>query len=231
MSSVVEVFRDEESVDMPPTASMEEIVRTLSNVDCSSKVEKKGNLTYLSWAWAGETLLSHFPDSYFEVLEEEYFCFGDNGDTTVMVGVSLTVCGHKRKMWLPVMDNRNNAIKNPNARDISDARMRCLVKVIAMFGLGLYIYAGEDLPSVPTPADGGEPQRATKSATIPASKDVRADVLVFEVFLEDMHDRSTLDKFWLDNKEALARIKDSNKSEYDKVLNLFKAAAKNADAS
>tara|TARA_R110000824_G_scaffold158571_1_gene332562 strand:- start:90 stop:419 length:330 start_codon:yes stop_codon:yes gene_type:complete len=49
-------------------------------------------------------------------------------------------------MWLPVMDNRNKSIANPSSRDISDARMRCLVKAIAMHGLGAYIYAGEDLP-------------------------------------------------------------------------------------
>jgi len=50
-------------------------------------------------------------------------------------------------MWLPVMDNRNKAIVLPTARDISDARMRCLVKAIAMHGLGIYLYAGEDLPA------------------------------------------------------------------------------------
>jgi hypothetical protein len=52
-----------------------------------------------------------------------------------------------RMMWLPVMDHRNNAIKNPDARKISDTKMRCLVKCLAMFGLGHYIYAGEDVPS------------------------------------------------------------------------------------
>jgi hypothetical protein len=50
-------------------------------------------------------------------------------------------------MWLPVMDNRNKSIVNGTTRDISDARMRCLVKCVAMFGLGIYLYAGEDLPS------------------------------------------------------------------------------------
>ena len=53
-------------------------------------------------------------------------------------------------MWLPVMDNRNKAVPNPTSRDISDARMRCLVKAIAMHGLGAYIYAGEDLPAPTT---------------------------------------------------------------------------------
>ena len=65
---------------------------------------------------------------------------------TAEVNVAVTVEGVTHAMWLPVMDNRNKSIVNPTTRDISDARMRCLVKCIAMFGLGIYIYAGEDLP-------------------------------------------------------------------------------------
>jgi hypothetical protein len=65
---------------------------------------------------------------------------------TVEVSVSVSVKGITHTMWLPVMDNRNKSIVNPTSRDISDARMRCLVKCIAMFGLGIYLYAGEDLP-------------------------------------------------------------------------------------
>lgn len=114
---------------------------TLSAIDCSAKVEQKGKLTYLSWAWAWQTLMEHYPDSTYEYSEP---CSISND--TVEVHVSVTVQGVTHSMWLPVMDNRNKAIVNPTTRDISDARMRCLVKCIAMFGLGIYIYAGEDLP-------------------------------------------------------------------------------------
>lgn len=116
--------------------------KTLSAIDCSKNVEKKGNLSYLSWAWAWQTLMEHYPDSTYTFSDPMTLC----GDT-VEVSVSVTVKGATHTMWLPVMDNRNKAIVLPTARDISDARMRCLVKAIAMHGLGIYIYAGEDLPS------------------------------------------------------------------------------------
>jgi hypothetical protein len=114
---------------------------TLSAIDCSDVVERKGNLSYLSWAWAWARLMEHYPEASYEVLPNETY-----PDGTVEVGILLQVDGQKRHMWLPVMDHRNNAIVSPNARDISDARMRCLVKAIALFGLGHYLYAGEDLP-------------------------------------------------------------------------------------
>ena len=116
---------------------------TLSKIDCSKHVEKKGNLSYLSWSWAWSTLMDEFPSSTFEMHADERL-----PDDSVMVSCTVTVEGMPRTMWLPVMDNKNNAIKSPDARKISDARMRCLVKCIAMHGLGLYIYAGEDLPIV-----------------------------------------------------------------------------------
>jgi len=114
---------------------------TLSAIDCSKHVEKKAGLSYLSWAWAWATLMEEFPSSAFAFHPDQSL-----EDGSVMVSCTVTVEGQPRTMWLPVMDNRNNAIKHPDARKISDARMRCLVKAIAMHGLGLYIYAGEDLP-------------------------------------------------------------------------------------
>lgn len=118
-----------------------DVWRTLSSIDCSEHIEKKGNLSYLSWAWAWQKLKENFPDSNYAFKEPTFY---ENGTCDVEVGV--TVMGRTHAMWLPVMDNRNKAIPNPTARDISDARMRCLVKAIAMHGLGIYIYAGEDLP-------------------------------------------------------------------------------------
>jgi hypothetical protein len=120
---------------------MSEVWKTLSVIDCSEFTGKKGNLTYLSWVWAWGTLMAHYPDSSYTYVEPAYL-----PDGSVMVEVSVTVAGTTRTMWLPVLDNRNKAIQGPTSRDISDARMRCLVKCIAMHGLGHYIYAGEDMP-------------------------------------------------------------------------------------
>ena len=67
-------------------------------------------------------------------------------DATALVGVDATIKGITRRCLLPVMDHKNKAIPKPNAFDVNKAQMRCLAKAIAMHGLGLYIYAGEDLP-------------------------------------------------------------------------------------
>ena len=85
--------------------------------------------------------MEHYPDSTYTFSDPMTLC-----GETVEVSVSVSVKGITHTMWLPVMDNRNKSIVNPTSRDISDARMRCLVKCIAMFGLGIYLYAGEDLP-------------------------------------------------------------------------------------
>ena len=114
---------------------------TLSAIDCSAHIEKKGKLSYLSWAWAWQNLMEHYPDSNYEYYEPVFL-----EDGTAEVSVAVTVEGKTHRMWLPVMDNRNKSIPSPNSFDVNKARMRCLVKCIGFFGLGLYIYAGEDLP-------------------------------------------------------------------------------------
>ncbi|MAF43473.1 MAG: hypothetical protein CMI54_04790 [Parcubacteria group bacterium] len=124
--------------------SAKEIWDTLSGIDVSSHVDKKGNLSYLSWAWAWGTLMKHYPQAIYNFLKTERH---DDGTCTVYCEVIIDEVS--RLMWLPVMDHRNNAIKDPDARKISDTKMRCLTKCLAMFGLGHYIYAGEDLPEKP----------------------------------------------------------------------------------
>ena len=112
----------------------------LKKINVNEHTEKKGNLTYLSWAWAVDQLLMNDPTATW-VFETpiEY-------NETMMVRCEVHAFGKIMEMQLPVMDNRNNAISKPDARKISDAQMRCLAKCIACFGIGLYIYAGEDLP-------------------------------------------------------------------------------------
>lgn len=113
----------------------------IRKIDVSEHIEKKNNLSYLSWAWAVDVLLQNDPDAAWEHPEEKVY-----PDGTVMVFAVVKAFGKERKAHLPVMDHRNQAIKNPNAFQINTALQRCLVKAIALHGLGLYIYAGEDLP-------------------------------------------------------------------------------------
>ena len=129
--------------------------KTLSAIDVSKNIEKKGNLSYLSWAWAWSTLMEHYPDSSYTYCPPSFL---ENG--TCEVNVSVTVEEKTHSMWLPVMDNRNKSLVNPSTRDISDARMRTLVKCISMHGLGAYIYAGEDLPQAVQTAVVSEDQAA-----------------------------------------------------------------------
>jgi hypothetical protein len=109
-------------------------------INVSKHIEKKGNLSYLSWTWAVDTLLQEDPTAYWEFHEPK--AFGE----TLMVFCTVHAMGKSMTMHLPVMDNKNQAVKNPDARKVSDTMMRCLAKCIACFGIGLYIYAGEDIP-------------------------------------------------------------------------------------
>lgn len=114
----------------------------LRKINVNEHIEKKGNLSYLSWAWAVDYLLQEDPTAHWGFHEPTYF------GETVMVSCTVNAMGKSMYMHLPVMDNKNNAVKNPDSRKISDAMMRCLAKCIATFGIGLYVYAGEDLPHV-----------------------------------------------------------------------------------
>ena len=121
--------------------------QTLSKIDVNKHTEKKGNLTYLSWAWAWAVTKQNYPEATYAFLANEIHA---DGTMTVHCVVSIETVNHE--MWLPVMDNRNKAIKNPDAFAINTAKMRCLTKGLSMHGLGAYIYAGEDLPQ-------GEPEK------------------------------------------------------------------------
>ncbi len=122
---------------------MDSVWRALSTIDCAEYVEQKGKLTYLSWAWAWGITKQNFPEANYEMLPHETY-----PDGTVMVRCNVTIEGITHQMWLPVMNNRNQAVSNPDAFAINTAMMRCLTKCLAMFGLGHYIYAGEDVPEM-----------------------------------------------------------------------------------
>ena len=119
----------------------------LAAIDCSEHVEKKGRFSYLSWPWAVKTLLQLYPDSTWEVRRFDGMPF-QKTESGSFVEVAVTVCGITRSQVHPVLDNNNKVIKTPTAFDINTSIQRALVKAIALHGLGLYIYAGEDLPDV-----------------------------------------------------------------------------------
>lgn len=139
----------------------------LSSINVNEHIEKKNTsgteLTYLSWCYAWSELKKKFPNATYEIERfENNLPYVYDEKTGYMVFTKLTVDGVTHEMWLPVMDGTNHAMKSAPYKyttksgektvqaatmtDINKTIMRCLTKNIAMFGLGLYIYAGEDFP-------------------------------------------------------------------------------------
>lgn len=143
------------------------VFERLSAINVNEHVEKKSNLTYLSWAWAWSETKRACPDATYKILDTEY-----DEALGFMCHTTVTIEGETLEMWLPVMDGANKSMKKvgysystkygdkqvdaATTFDINKTIMRCLVKNLAMFGLGIYIYAGEDLPE-------GETTRKTES--------------------------------------------------------------------
>jgi hypothetical protein len=134
-------------------------IANLLKTNVNDHTEKKANLTYLSWAWAWAEALKADPKASFKVEMFGDKCFMDiNG--TAMVWVTVTMFEKPMTCQLPVMDHRNKAIVNPDAFQVNTAIMRCMTKALSLHGLGLYIYAGEDLP------DGVEPESTIEPDTM-----------------------------------------------------------------
>ena len=122
-----------------------EAINKLLSTNVNNHTEKKNNLTYLSWAWAWAEALKADEDATYKVEMFGDKCYMDiNG--TAMVFVTVTMFRKSVTCQLPVMDFRNKAILNPDAFAVNTAIMRCMTKALSLHGLGLYIYAGEDLP-------------------------------------------------------------------------------------
>ncbi|PFM62567.1 hypothetical protein COJ48_18925 [Bacillus cereus] len=117
----------------------------LAQIDCSEHVEKKGRFSYLSWAWAVKKLREVDPTATWEVKRFDGVPYLKT-DCGYFVEVEVTVQGLPLSQIHPILNNQNKPIAEPNSFDINTSIQRCLVKAIALHGLGLYIYAGEDLP-------------------------------------------------------------------------------------
>ena len=122
-----------------------ELIEKLLKTNVNEHTEKKNGLTYLSWAWAWAEALKADSSAWYKIEMFGDKCFMDiNG--TAMVFVTVTMYGKPMTCQLPVMDYRNKAIPNPDAFAVNTAIMRCMTKALALHGLGLYIYSGDDLP-------------------------------------------------------------------------------------
>jgi len=135
----------EKAFEIGVLVDRKEAINKLLSTNVNEHTEKKGGLTYLSWAWAWAEALKADEDATFKVEMFGDKCFMDiNG--TAMVFVTVTMFRKPMTCQLPVMDFRNKAILNPDAFAVNTAIMRCMTKALALHGLGMYIYAGDDLP-------------------------------------------------------------------------------------
>ena len=206
----------------------------LLKINVNEHTEKKNGLTYLSWAWAWSKVLENDPTANFEV---EQFTHPDNPNLRVpyqdiggscIVWVSVTIFGKTIKVQLPVLDYRNKCIPAPNAFDINTSIMRCLTKGIAMHGLGLYIYAGEDLPMEAEPVTvkpvdqstgeiKGEAQVTTGDAE--ANAKLFADSMIkYSSLVKDLKD---LNSYWKANQGQLDKLKIDFPEMYESVRSTF----------
>lgn len=159
------------------------VFETLNDINVNGHTEGRNGLTYLSWVWAVSEVMKKYPDMEYEVVKFDGIPYVYDEKTGYMVYTKVTINGVTHEMWLPVMDSNNKAMKSEpytyttkngektveaaTMFDINKTIMRCLCKNLAMFGLGLYIYAGEDLPEA-------EKEEAKKTSEKEAVEELKA---------------------------------------------------------
>ena len=127
------------------------VFETLNKIDVGEHIEKKNGLSYLSWAWAWKVLKENYPDANYKIYETESGCNYFTDGRTGWVKTGVTVNGLEHIEYLPIMDYSNKSIplEKITSFDVNKAIQRSLTKAVARHGLGLYVYAGEDLPEEP----------------------------------------------------------------------------------
>ena len=174
----------------------------LNNINVQDKIEKKGNLSYLSWAFAWEQLKIKHPKAQYKVYERENGIIYWTDDKTAWVKVSVTVDDIEHIEYLPIMDYKNKSIPvdQVSSFNVNTSIQRALTKAIARHGLGLYIYAGEDIPSAEKD-DILEEERQSLYDECKELRDIIIDELGQAVSLDN------LKTIWEENLEQLKTLK------------------------
>lgn len=125
------------------------VFETLNAINVNGRTETKNGLTYLSWAWAWATAKENFPEATYTIYEDADGVFYHRDHNTAWVKTGVTIEGIEHIEYLPIMDFRNKSIEliKIQSTDVNKAIQRSLTKALARHGLGLYVYAGEDLPT------------------------------------------------------------------------------------
>ena len=177
----------------------------LSAIDCNGHTEKKNGLTYLSWAWAWQMVKENYPTAFYTIYENKDGLLYHTDGRTCWVKTGVTIDGIEHIEYLPVMDYKNSSIpvEKITSFDVNKAVQRSLTKACARHGLGLYIYAGEDLPADAKKADTHSydddellraKQEAKGAKSLQGLIDVwndHADLLLNEDFIKFMQEQKT----------------------------------------
>lgn len=201
----------------------------LSKIDCSKHTEKKNGLTYLSWAWAWSILKENFPEATSTIYEDKdgnnYFTDG----RTCWVKTGVTVDGIEHIEELPVMDFKNKSIplNNVTSYEVNKTIQRSLTKAIARHGLGMYIYAGEDLPSEEDGKQEVKPAvKQEQKAKAAPKADVRQAAIQCWKMWQSNHQEQSSDEVKQGFNDAVFRItgkasKECGASDWDNVAKEF----------
>mgnify|MGYP002519816355 CR=1 FL=1 len=156
----------------------------LYNLNVNNKTEKKNNLTYLSWAWAWAEVKKAYPEAYYTIYENANGWNYHTDGRTCWVKTGVTIDGLEHIEYLPVMDFRNASITvdKVTSFDVNKAIQRSLTKAVARHGLGLYIYAGEDLPE----GENTDDKLGAATSDIEAAKDVEELKEVYFKYEKDL---------------------------------------------
>lgn len=195
------------------------VFETLSAINVSGKTEKKNGLTYLSWAYAWAEVCKVYPTATYKVYERDtqwgpvnYFTDG----RTCWVKVGVTIDGLEHVEMLPVMNFKNQSIPldKVTSCDANKAIQRAITKAIGRHGLGLYVYAGEDLPESESQVQPVQPATKSEKATQPQApaqapaKDTRLVTKQMVDFLKDTIKGRGVTEQFICNKYKVSRLKD-----------------------
>ena len=199
---------------------MDNVFETLYHLNVNEHTESRDNLTYLSWAWAWAEVKAKYPEAQYEIVKFDGIPYVYDERTGYMVYTNVTIGGITHEMWLPVMDSKNKAMKAQpytystkygdktveaaTMFDVNKTIMRCLVKNLAMFGLGLYIYAGEDLPEL-TQEEKAEQDELKKKIT-------EKEAAVLDSTLNDEQ------KAWVFKTYGIKKLSDLTNEQYGKLM-------------
>lgn len=207
-------------------------INKLLSLDVKDYVEKKNGLTYLSWAHAWAEALKADPASTFHVdtfqrADGTTIPYMEMNGGTGMVWVRVTMFGKEMTCFLPIMDHRNKPIPNPDSFQINTAIMRCMTKALALHGLGLHIYAGEDLPM----GEEEKPKEETKaeekvekvkqavSVSDRANAELFADGMVEYVLI--CKSEAGLKSYWKSNQTKIDDLKSNHPDLFTRVRDVF----------